>query len=225
MATTVINAIYLISAQFLGFKLRIIGLSGQICSGKTTAAEYLHLKHDATIIDYTEILTNILKRPDVRVIIKKDFGDSLFKNIKTLEYNEEEFKKFIHSNNINKIGYIINKYVIQDILLRVLQEKIYFNTKYVILENTFLMRNSFLKYICFPVLSICTDQIGHAPVIRRVMNKYNCDREEAMSVYLANQPGLMEYKVLSDFIIYNDQDIDKLKENLENFVVTNLKNY
>jgi len=44
----------------------------------------------------------------VRVIIKKDFGDSLFKNIKTLEYNEEEFKKFIHSNNINKIGYIDN---------------------------------------------------------------------------------------------------------------------
>ena len=217
-----IKVFYLISAQFLGLKLRIIGLSGQICSGKTTAAEFFRHKYNAVIIDYKEILISVLRKPDVRVNIRKDFGDQLFKNIKNLEYDEEQFKKFINSNKVNQIGHIINKYIIQDILLRILQEKIYFNTKHVFLENAFLLRSSFLKYLCFPILSICSD-IGYAPIIRRAMNKYKCDRDEATEVYLSNQSTLLEYKYLSDYVILNNGTIDHFIEQLDKFMKNDLK--
>ena len=120
----------------------------------------------------------------------------------SLEYNEEELNIFINSDKVNQIGYITTKYIIQDILLKVLQEKIYFNTKYILLENTYLLRSKLLTYICFPILSICTDTIGYAPVVRRAMNKYNCTKDEAINIYLANQTNLLEYKVYSDFVIY-----------------------
>ena len=81
LMSIIINVGYLLSAQVLGYKLRLVGLSGQICSGKTTAAEYLNQKYMVTIIDYKEILLNTLKLPDVRLSIQKNYGDHLFKNI------------------------------------------------------------------------------------------------------------------------------------------------
>ena len=101
------------------FRFRILGLTGQICSGKTTAAQYLHSKYNATVIEIDKVNREVLETEEVRREIRKKFGDEVFAENNTLDrlkmrqliYNDPKEKKYLKKLHIQRcLNYYFPKF-------------------------------------------------------------------------------------------------------------------
>ena len=95
-----LNELITISFSYIilsGF--HVYGITGQICSGKTSACEYLKKRYKASIISLDEINHKILTRRDIINEIKKQFGNEVITINNGIEsVNKSELKKIIFNN-------------------------------------------------------------------------------------------------------------------------------
>ena len=85
---------YLILAGF-----HVYGITGQICSGKTSACEYLKRNYKATIISLDDLNREILKQYSTIQKIKKVFGNEVISRDYGIEtINKSELKKIIFND-------------------------------------------------------------------------------------------------------------------------------
>ena len=85
LKTILINVTLLIFSHLVGSKLRLIGLTGQICSGKSTVSEYLASKYKASIIDVDKLNREVLEMDEVKKEIRRKFGDEVFNDKNELD--------------------------------------------------------------------------------------------------------------------------------------------
>ena len=72
-------------SYFILAGFHVYGITGQICSGKTSACDYLKRHYKASIISLDEINKDILREHSTIQAIKKEFGDEVI----TREYGRE----------------------------------------------------------------------------------------------------------------------------------------
>jgi dephospho-CoA kinase len=91
-------------------------------------------------------------------------------------------------------------------------QKLFYSTKYVFIENAILLRFKLLKFICFPIISVISN--NKADLIKRIINRDKCDRATAEKI-LENQMNLEEFISQSEYVVFNDEGKDRLEEEVD----------
>jgi dephospho-CoA kinase len=225
-----LNELITISFSYLilsGF--HVYGITGQICSGKTSACEYLKKRYRAAIVSLDEINHRILERRDIIRQIKKEFGNEVIINNNGIEsINRSVLKKIIFDNRQmrKKLENITHpKIMIQ--FLKILFIERFLNLKrFVFIENAILLRFNMFKMLLKGTISICVE--NEDVLIQRIIKRDNrgdiVTSEETARNILKNQMSLYEFKNKSDVIIYNDDNYQSLELKIDD-VMNNIIKY
>lgn len=203
MLTMLLNLILLGINNIIGNRLRLIGLTGQVCSGKTSVCNYLLNKYDCSIIEIDKLNREVLERQETKNQIRKIFGDDVFDEDGNLL--RMELRKIIYSDPKKKkqLEKITHTKVFLLLIKRILYEKLIKRKKHVFLENAILLQIPRLRLICFPVYALVTS--NKADIIRRIMNRDKCDQQTAENM-LNNQMKIEDFVIEAEHVIYNDSD-------------------
>ncbi len=142
----------------------IIGISGKMGSGKTTAASYLFPDEDKVILNLDHILDDVKKKILKRSIEeeKRSTGETV------LAVNKQGyFYKTANSKYINKIYKTLRNTFVKRIIDSKLLEAETINKKYFIIEGVQLEDYKILDILDFSILIYCSDEIRHQRVKRR----------------------------------------------------------
>jgi dephospho-CoA kinase len=198
----------------------VYGITGQICSGKTSACEYLKKRYKAAIISLDEINHRILNERDVIQKIKKEFGNEVIMNNNGREIiNRSALKKIIFGNKTlrKKLESITHPKIMMLFFKILFTQRFLYLKKYVFIENAILLRFKMFKIMLKGTISICVE--NEKILIERIMKRDNhgdmITTEETAKNILRNQMSLEEFKSKSDIVIYNDDNYQSLELNLD----------
>ena len=215
--------ITIIFSCFILSGFHVYGITGQICSGKTSACDYLKRKYGATIISLDDLNREILRKDSVIKKIKKIFGEGVIKKEYGIEVvNRSELKKIIFNDKAQrkKLENITHPKVIMLFFKTLCVERFLNMKKYIFIENAILLRFNLFKMIIKGVLSICVSDENI--LIKRMMKRDNRNdnkiTEETAKNILRNQMTLSEFKSKSDIIIYNDDNYQNLELQIDNIM-------
>lgn len=225
-----LNELITISFSYLilsGF--HVYGITGQICSGKTSACEYLKKRYRAAIVSLDEINHRILERRDIIKQIKKEFGNEVIINNNGIEsINRSALKKIIFDNRQmrKKLENITHPKIMLQFLKILFIERFLNLKKFVFIENAILLRFNMFKMLLKGTISICVE--NEDVLIQRIIKRDNrgdiVTSEETARNILKNQMSLYEFKNKSDIIIYNDDNYQSLELKIDD-VMNNIIKY
>ena len=201
----------------------VYGITGQICSGKTAACNYLKRKYKATIISLDEINHDILRQYSTIQEIKKVFGNSVISNEYGIEtINKNELKKIVFKDKHMKkqLENITHPKIFMQFFKTLFIERFINMKKYVFIENAILLRFKLFKIILKGVITICVgdENILIQRMIKRDNNSGNQISEETAKNILKNQMPLFEFKAKSDIVIYNNENYQNLELQLDSLM-------
>lgn len=194
------------SVQHVKNKPLIIGLTGGIASGKTTAAKFFESLH-ITIIDSDQIVKELWKHDaDMVLLIEETFGypmdengkKRLAKDIFQHESLRKKLNAIVHPRVFNEIENLKNSYHDKPII---------------IIDMPLLIEVGYDQYVD-DVLLIYVDRKTQ---INRLMMRDHISTEEAI-MKINSQMSLEEKREFADYIIDNNQDVDSLHEKLKTFL-------
>ena len=225
-----LNELITISFSYIilsGF--HVYGITGQICSGKTSACEYLKKRYKASIISLDEINHKILTRRDIINEIKKQFGNEVITINNGIEsVNKSELKKIIFNNKQmkRKLESITHPKIMIQFIKTLFTERFIKLKKFVFIENAILLRFNMFKMLLKGTISICVE--NENILIKRIMDRdnrgENITSEETARNILKNQMSLNEFKYKSDVIIYNDDNYQALELKID-YLMKNVMQY
>ncbi|MGL5964633.1 MAG: dephospho-CoA kinase [Fusobacteriaceae bacterium] len=183
----------------------IMGLTGGIASGKSTASRILkeigYKIYDADIIAH-----EALKQESCKKKIKKEFGEIVFD--KTGEVNRKILREiaFSDKDNLRKLNSIVHPIVIKEF------EKIKENSvsEKIIIFDIPLLFEAKLEYLCDKIVLIYTKREIQ---IKRVIERDKNSQDLAEKI-IDSQESLENKKLKSDYCIENSKNIFELKKEL-----------
>jgi dephospho-CoA kinase len=198
----------------------VYGITGQICSGKTSACEYLKKRYKAAIISLDEINHRILNDRSVIERIKKEFGNEVIMSNNGREIvNRAELKRIIFGDKLKrkKLESITHPKIMMLFFKMLFTQRFLYLKKYVFIENAILLRFKLFKMLLKGTISICVE--NEKVLIERIMRRDNHGdmntTEETARNILKNQMSLEEFKSKSDIVIYNDDNYQSLELNID----------
>ena len=185
-------------SYFILAGLNVYGITGQICSGKSSVCDYLKTRYNATIISIDDLNREILRQNSTIAKIKKVFGnEAIYRESGFEVVNRNYLKKVIFNdkNKRKKLESITRPKVMMLFLKKLLIERFLRMRKYVFIENAILLRSNLFKIIIKGVISICVND--EKILIERMMkrdnrNNNNTTEENARNI-LNNQMSLKEF--------------------------------
>lgn len=188
--------------------MKIIGITGSSGAGKTTICDILKEKYAAHIIDAdktakklskngTMYLKSIIDYFGTDIVNKK--GELKRKELANIIYEDEHKRE-----QLNKLTFI---YVVDEIKKNINKLK----DKELIVIDAPLLFESKLNQVCDIVIGVIAKEEDK---IERICNRDNID-EEAAQKRLDIQKDDKYIKDNSDYIIYNDADIQNLEKEIE----------
>lgn len=189
--------------------VRIIGVTGTSGSGKSEACKILVKKYDAELIDADKIAKKLSKRGTVYFnSIVESFGSGIVN--KTGELNRKKLANIIYQDEkkreeLNKLTFL---YVVDEIKKIINKTK-----KKIIIVDAPLLFESKLDQICDFVISIIANE---KVKIERICKRDGITKKEAESRLKAQAPNKF-FIENSDYVIYNNNGVDELKEQIKIF--------
>ena len=216
-------------SYFILAGFHVYGITGQICSGKTSACEYLKRKYRATIISLDDLNRQVLRQNSIIKQIKKTFGNEAISTEDGIEVvNKSALKKIIFDDKVKRrqLENITHPKVIMLFFKTLFLERFVNMKKFVFIENAILLRFKLFKMIVKGVISICVndENILIQRMMKRDNNRNSKVNEETAKNILKNQMPLREFKMKSDIIIYNDEDYQNLELKIDN-IMRDIKKY
>ena len=201
------NAIVIGVSYFVIEQVSIVGITGQICSGKSTMVQYLRDKYKASVIEIDQLNREVLKRKEVIRAIEKKFGDEVFtidENTNQKVLNKQKINEIIFKNSQKKkqLERITHFRVFLSFFLILFREKLFKGKKYVFVENAILLRFSIFKMLCKSIISVCVNE--NKILIDRIVQRDNCSRETAVNI-LNSQMKVEEFMQQSNHVIFNEK--------------------
>lgn len=186
----------------------IIGLTGGIATGKSTAADYLK-KKGAKIIDADQISHKITQKGEKgwELIINK-FGEDILREDRELDREKLGEIVFSDSKKRKELEYLLHPLIIAE-----MKEKAYDylkKNKIVIFEVPLLFETG-LDLFCDQVWVISASE---ATQIKRLKKRNNLNQSEAKK-RINSQLSIKEKEDKADLVIENNSTIKELKKNLD----------
>ena len=203
-------------SYFILAGLHVFGITGQICSGKTSACEYLKRKYKATIISLDDLNREIISQSSIIQKIKKAFGDEVISRENGKEIvNKSALKAIIFKDKSQrkKLENITHPKIMMLFFKTLCVERFINLKKFVFIENAILLRFNLFKMFIKGIFSICVsdEDILIKRMMKRDNNNNNNITEATAKNILKNQMSLNEFQSKSDIIIYNDENYQNLE--------------
>ena len=210
-------------SYFILAGFHVYGITGQICSGKTSACEYLKRKYKASIISLDQINKEVLTEHSVIQSIKKTFGNEVISKEFGIEFvNKSALKKIIFNDKSKRkqLESITHPKIMMLFFKTLFAQRFMKFKKFVFIENAILLRFNLFKMIIKGVISICVsdENILIKRMMKRDNNSNSSVNEETARNILKNQMTLNEFKLKSDVIIYNDETYPNLELQLDHLM-------
>jgi dephospho-CoA kinase len=186
----------------------IIGLTGGIASGKSTAADYLKQK-GAEIIDADKIAHQVSKKGEKgwqKVV--NEFGEEILKE--NDEFDRAKLAKIVFSDPVKrkKLESILHPIIIDKMKKKANE---YLSQAKIVVFMAPLLFETGIDEFCDQVWLIAVDREEQ---IRRIINRDEITREEAID-RIESQMTLAEKEKRSDVVINNNGTIEELKEKID----------
>ncbi len=182
----------------------IIGITGSISSGKTTAAG-LFRAYGFEVIDADMLYSKIFRKNRLlKSRIKKEFGTA----------NRDKLKKIVFSNpdKLKKLNKITHPIIISEIKKSISKIR---NSKSrdIIIDAPLLIEAKAAKLVDKLIVVKC----GEKNQIKRILKKGKHTRQEIKNI-LKSQMPLREKLKYADFAIDNNRDLGHLKKQVEGII-------
>lgn len=201
----------------------LVGITGQICSGKTTLTNYLRRKYRATIINIDELNREVLLQEEVLSEIEKAFGPELFwfnPETKRKELDKPKMREIIFKDPKKKkqLEMITHTRIFMKFFQIMIAEKLFKRNKYVFIENALLLRFFVFRLLCKSIICVCVK--NQETLVERIINRDKCDETVAKNI-IKNQLPLGEFQDKSNIVIYNDDiGINEFTQQMDGIVNT-----
>ena len=205
----------------------IIGLTGGIGTGKSTVSNIFRQK-GIPIVDTDVIAREIIDYPEVVNEIIRNFGTEILEDETPQEQGQNKFKKKKISRN--KLGQIVFKdekkvgilnSIMHPLIIKVMKkqiEKFKKDNKIIVVDVPLLFEIHLEKEFDITVLVYADKETQ----IKRIMKRDKRTLEQAEDI-INSQMDIEEKKKKSNYIIYNNEDFEKLTEETKKFLES-LKN-
>ena len=186
----------------------IIGLTGGIATGKSTAAEYLE-KKGARIIDADQISHKISQKGEKGwQLVVEEFGEAILKE--NGEFDREKLGEIVFSDPVKrkKLESILHPLIISEMKE---QAHHYLENDEIVIFMAPLLYEAGLARFCDQVWVISSSKDNQ---LKRLAERNGFKREEALK-RIESQMSLEEKEARADTIIENDSKIEDLKSKLD----------
>ncbi|CAA7194862.1 dephospho-CoA kinase [Chryseobacterium potabilaquae] len=188
---------------------KIIGLTGGIGSGKTTVARFIEEFGFPVYYSDDRAKTIVNDNEDVKIKIKDLLGDQAYDENGLYNRKFVAEKVFNNQNLLQKLNEIIHPAVRIDF-----EEWIKKQTKYLVFKETALLFELKLNKDCYKSLLVTAEDNIR---IKRVMDRDDKTYREVQTIMEKQMPEKDKVK-LADCIIYNNTNIEDLKESTERVI-------
>jgi len=191
--------------------MKVIGITGNSGSGKTTASKILEEKLSAYVIDADKVVRD-MSQPGTEYFnaIKRVFGDNFFTEDGNINRKKLADEIYNQKDSLHRLNDITFKYVKEEIenLISVNKSE----NEYVVIDVPLLFEAG-LEKSCDVVIAMVADD---EKKIERIMERDGIDYETAKK-RLDIQPNDEMYLEKADFIIDNSND-DELWQKLSEII-------
>ena len=191
--------------------MKIIGLTGGIASGKSTASSILR-KFGATIIDADVLARKVVEKgePTLEKIIKT-FGRGILKENGTLDRKALGEIVFSDQKKLLKLNEIVHPAVNQ-LALKLFQKENEKGKEKIVYDCPLLIEGDLLSIVdCVWLV-----YIDEATQISRLMKRDGFTEKQAME-RIESQMPLKDKLKLADVVIENNGDVNELEEKLKRY--------
>jgi len=187
----------------------VIGVTGNIASGKSTAAGMLRDKLGAAIVDADELGHYLQERnPDIQKMLIQEFGPDILdgeKNISRRKLSDMVFSDMMALSRLNTIFY---PYITYEVKLSILRAQKMFN--HVILDAALILEWGMKRDLDKLIAVTAPREVR----LQRLMEKRRLLEDEAEK--RINAQASEEYKIeAADIIIKNDGTIEDLEKEVD----------
>lgn len=189
---------------------RLIGLTGGIASGKSTASNILR-ELGAHIIDADQIARKVVEKGKPALLeIREFFGDQVI--LENGELNRKKLGSIVFNDHslLEKLNEITHPYIINEIINEINWYKKTYNNHVIILDAALLIEMN-LTHLVEEVWLI---SLPEDMQIERLMKRESIGLDEARKRIMA-QMSLEDKKQYAHRIIDNSKDVDYLRMQLE----------
>lgn len=188
---------------------KIIGLTGGIGSGKTTVAQFIEECGFPVYYSDDRAKTIVNDNENLKEKIKELLGDQSYDANGSYDRKFVADKVFNDADLLHKLNEIIHPAVRIDF-----EEWVKRQSKYLVFKETALLFELKLNLQCYKSLLVTAqDNIR----MKRVMDRDNKTYREVQTIMERQMPEKDKIKI-ADYIIYNDTNLEDLKEQTERII-------
>lgn len=186
----------------------ILGLTGGIATGKSTATNFFKEKGYSVICADT-IAREITEKSEILDKIAKEFGNDVISEGKLNRKILRE-KVFIDKNKVKLLNEITHPAIIEEIKLEINKNA---EESLVILDIPLLFEGNYEFLVDKSLLIFCDEDIQ----IERIKERDRVDAQNAINI-IKNQLSLLEKKQRADYIIENNEGKEEFYKKLNSFL-------
>lgn len=191
------------------WRMKIIGVTGPIGSGKSTVSGYF-AKKGAKVIDADLLYRGLVKKgnPALDEIVRV-FGDKVLDAEGQLDRKKLGSIVFDDKDKLEVLNGITHKYIIEKINEEVNKAK-ESHVQLLVIECPIPIKHGFIDLVDKVYVVVADEKVR----AERIMIRNNLSFDEAMK-RIRSQMTNEEYKSIADIVIVNDSNIDSLIAQLE----------
>lgn len=184
----------------------IVGVTGGVGSGKSTVSKILSKELPGFLIDADEISRKVSELPETKDRIRQEFGDGVFKGD---ELDRKKLGKVVFSDPAKRA--ILNG-IIHPMVKKVFRERTveHADNEYIIYDCPLLIEADLQHDVDLTLLVYVDEDLQ----LERVMTRDGLGKKDALD-RINSQMKLEDKIPLSDIVVYNDSDLEDLKERVK----------
>lgn len=190
----------------------VLGVTGNIGSGKSTVCRILETQYDIPFI-YVDKISRYLVKPGMPLLaeVEKQFGKKAI--LDNGEMNRAYLRNLIITCKESKkiLDEMFEPYMINEVKKRIIEHS-EFGEHIVGVENALIFEREHQEFYSRILLVGCSEEIQ----LKRVMERDGQSKEAALGIMKLQIPFEKKRK-MADFVIENESTLEVLKKNIDHF--------
>ena len=213
---TIWPSLVALSCFLMGIRLSVVGITGSIASGKSTASKYISDRHGVVLIDADVVARQVVEKgsPGLQKIIKH-FGESVI-DVQTGELDRKALGSIIFSDIQKKkaLERITHPAILKSMLKSIILNRILGRTVVIDVPLLFESRAPILYYMCHETLLVdASPDIQRERLVKRDPELSLLDIENRIKSQMPREQKLQ----FADYVIDNNGDVISLYRQLDQY--------